>query len=111
MLLDLPDGKGREVEDGGGQHGRGVAFPYPFYEMVELAGAARRHDRDRNRVGHGPREREIEAVPRPVAIHRREEDFAGPEPRYLLGVGDRVQSGRLTAAVGEDFPAWLLARG
>ena len=78
-------------------------------QMVEIADAARGDDRHRHRVGDRARQRDVEAAPGAVAIHRGEQDFAGAERHHLARIGDGVDAGRMAAAMGEDFPAIRLA--
>ena len=57
------------------------------------------------RVGNGAGQRDIKALPGAVAIHRREQDFAGAERDHFARVSDRIEAGRVASAMGEDFPA------
>ena len=45
-----------------------------------------------------------------VAVHRGQQDLAGAERHHLARIVDRVEPGRVAAAVGEDLPARRLAR-
>ena len=63
-----------------------------------------------HRVGDRAGQRDVEAVPGAVAVHRGEQDFAGAERHHLARIVDRVEAGRLAAAMGEDLPAVGLAR-
>ena len=78
-------------------------------EMVERADAARGDHRHRHRVGDGAGQREVEAVAGAVAVHRGEQDLAGAERGDLDGIVDRVDAGRVAAAMGEDLPAAVVA--
>ena len=80
-------------------------------EMVERADAARGDHRHRHGVGDGAGQGEVEAVAGAVAVHRGEQDLAGAELRDLDGIVDRVDAGRLAAAMGEDLPARRSPRG
>ena len=81
MGLGLGHGVLAPVEDRGGQHGVGPAGRRPLHEMVERAHPARGHHRHPDGVDHGPGQLEVEAVAGPVAVHRGEQDLAGPQPR------------------------------
>ena len=50
-------------------------------------------------------ELEVEPVAGPVAVHRRDEDLAGPEGGAAFCPRQRVLAGLATAAVGEDLPS------
>ena len=84
VLLGFADGVGAEVEDGGGEHGAGVAVLHAIDEMVERADAARGDDRNGDGVGDGARQGEVEAGLGAVAIHGGEQDLAGAERHDLL---------------------------
>src|SRR5271170_5186474 len=105
MGLGVTHGKLTEMKNRSGQHGAGVAVPNTFDQMIERADTSRSDDRYAHRIGDSPRERNVEALSRAVAIHRREQDFASPERDNLARVVDGVETGRVAAAMGEYFPA------
>ena len=108
--LGVAHRKFAEVKDRGGQHGAGMAVANAFDQVLEIADAAGGDHRHGHRIGHRAGERNIEALPRAVAIHRGEQDFAGPERDHLARIVDGIEPGRLAAAMGEDFPALGFAR-
>ena len=61
-------------------------------------------------IGDRAGERDVEALLGAVAVHRGEQDLAGAERHDLARVVDRVEAGRVAAAMGEDLPAVRLAR-
>ena len=91
MGLGLGDAEHAEMEDRGGEHGGGVAIPDPLDQMVERADAARGNDRNRHRIGDGAGQRNVEALPRAVAVHRGEEDLAGAHFGHAPRPGDRIE--------------------
>jgi hypothetical protein len=103
VLLGLGDGVLAEVEDAGGEDGVGVALDGAVDEVVERADAAAGDDGHVRRVDDLLREREVEAVPRAVAVHAREQDLARAQLLGLGGPADRVEARRLAPAVGEDL--------
>ena len=99
-----------EMEDRGRQHRGGVAVADALDQMIESADAARGDHRHRHRVGDRAGERDVETGPGAVAVHRGEQDFAGAERHHLARIVDRIEPGRIAAAVGENLPAVRLAR-
>src|SRR6185436_9836240 len=89
-----------EVEDARRQHGVGAADADAFVEVLEVPHATRGDGRERHAVGHGPGQREVEAVAGAVAIHAGDEALAGSGLGHALAPGDGVQAGGLAAAVG-----------
>ena len=98
------------MEDRGGEHRGGMAVADALDQMLERADAARGDHRHRHRIGDGAGERDVEALPGAVAVHRGQQDFAGAERHHLARVVDRIEPGRVAAAMGEDLPARRLAR-
>src|SRR5439155_27349585 len=94
-----------EVEDRRRQHGGGMPLTDAVHEVVEISDAAGRNYRYGDTVGDGPRQRQVKPLPGAVAVHRGEQDFAGAERDYFLGIFDGVDAGALAAAMGKDFPA------
>ena len=82
-----------------------MAFLHPVDQVVELADATRRDDRDGNGVGDGPRQAQIEALLGAVPVHRREQDLAGAEGSQVLRPIDGVEAGHLAPTVGVDLEA------
>ncbi len=74
------------------------------HEIVEVADAARGDDRHTNRIGDRARQLEIVADFRSVAIHRGDEQFAGPALDHFRGEIHGVDAGRIAAAMGVDLP-------
>ena len=103
--LGLSYGAFTIVKDRGREHRRGVAVAHPFHQMLEPADPAARDHRHRHRIGNRPGQFEVEAALRPVAVHGGEQDLAGAEGHHLAGIGDRLDAGRLAAAMGEDLEA------
>ena len=66
-----------EVEDRRGEHGVGPTEHDAVDEVIERADATAGDHRHGHRVGDRPGQFEVEALPRAVAIHRREQDLAG----------------------------------
>src|ERR1700724_3152624 len=86
MVLGLAHGIFAEVEDRRRQHGAGMAVADALDKVIEIADAARRDDRHGDRVGDGAGQRDVEAPPGAVAIHRSEQYLAGAERDHLAGV-------------------------
>jgi hypothetical protein len=93
-----------EVEDRGGQHGRGAAFRHAFDEVIERADPARGDHGDVHRVGNGAGQRQVEARARAVAIHRGEQDLARALCDQLRANSTASMPGGLAPAMGEDLP-------
>src|SRR5690606_25041795 len=104
MRLGLADRELAEMEDGGRQHRGGMALAHPADEMVEIADAARGADRHADRVRYRARQRIVEALACPVAVHRGQQDLARAELDRAPRPVDRVQPRRLPAAMREDLP-------
>ena len=79
----------------------------PVGEVVEAADPPRGDERDPDRVGDGPGEGEVEAVPGPVPVHAGEQDLPRPEGFHPRAPLDRVEAGRAPPAVGVDLPPRL----
>jgi hypothetical protein len=98
--LGLGDGVFAEMEDRGGQHRAGAAFGHALDQVIEIADAARGDHGDRDGVGDGAGEGDVEALFRAVAVHRGQQDLA----RALLGHGlrefHRVDAGGFAARHG-----------
>ena len=90
---------------GSRQHGAGVAVAHAFNKMFQRANAAGGHNRYGHGIRHRARQRDVEALSRAVAIHGSQQDFAGAERGDLACILDRVETGRMAAAVGKDLPA------
>src|SRR3954465_15215618 len=97
------------MEYRGRQHRGGVALPDSIDQMVEIADAAGGDDRYRDTVGDGLRQRQVKSLPRAVAIHRGQQDFAGTERHHFLRVFEGVDPGGVAPAMGEDLPALAAA--
>ena len=76
-LLQLRDRVLGIVEDAGGQRRVGAAGGEHVEKVLERAGAARRDDRDRHRIGHRGGQLAVEAFAGAVAVDRRQQDLAG----------------------------------
>ncbi len=81
-----------------------------FDQVVERTHAARGDHRHRHRVGNRARERNVEALPGAVTIHRGEQDLTRSERDHLARIGHGLEPGRLAPAVREYLPALALAR-
>src|SRR5271155_5718327 len=110
MLLRLAHRILAEVKDRGRKHGTGVAVADALDEMIEIADAAGGDHRHRHGVANSAGQRDIKTLPRAVAIHGGEQDFAGAKRNHLFGVGNGVDPGWIAAAVSENLPARRLAR-
>ena len=89
-----------------------MAVAHAADKIGDAAHPARGHHRHRHCIGNYPGQRQIVAGLGAVAIHRGEQDFARTQLRRFDGIGDRVDAGRLAAAVGENFPlAWANGLG
>ena len=79
--------------------------------VVELARAARGdHRAPPTASDDRPRQRDVVAVVRPVAVHAREQDLAGPALDALARPRDRVAARRRAAAGDEHLPRRLAVR-
>ena len=78
--------------------------------MIKCAYPTRGNDRDGDRIGNRPREGNVVALLRAVAVHRGQENFSGTQCNDLLGIADRFNAGGISAAVGEKFPSVLSVR-
>src|SRR3974377_1236159 len=107
MALCLADGMIAEVEDGGGEHGRGPAIADAFDEVVQGAHAAGSDHWHRYRVRYGAGERDIEARAGAIAVHRGEKDFASAEADHLARILDCVDARAVAAAMRKNLPAGL----
>ena len=86
-----------------------MADPHPFNQMIQRTNTARGDDRDRDGIGDGPGQLEIEAGLGAVAVHGGEQDLTRPQRHHLPRIGNRVEAGRVSAAMREDFPPRRLA--
>ena len=91
FAVDEKDGAqlGRVTEAGGGGF---LIFPATPEAIKKLT------------VGNRLRQRQVKALPGPVAVHRGQEDLAGAVIGQAAGPFDRVELGRLPPAMGEDAP-------
>src|SRR5512138_158993 len=105
MLLGLAYGKFAEVEYRGGQYRGGVALADTVDEVVEIADPARGDDRYGNTVSDRLGQRQVEALPGTVTVHRGQQDLAGTERHHFLRVFDGIDPGGVAPAMGEDLPA------
>ena len=110
IFLGFPHAMFAKMEDRGRQDRRGVTFPNTLDHVVERADTAGSYNRHRDGVGDRAGERDVIAFPGSVAVHRREQDFAGAKRDDLPGIVDRIEAGRLSSAMREDFPAVLFTR-
>ena len=95
------------VEDRGGEDRIGAAIADRGDEVGRAGGATRRDDRHADPVGDGPQELGVEAGARAVAVDGGDQQFAGAQVHDPLGPGDRVEVGRLAAALHDDLPGGL----
>src|SRR5262249_20262766 len=105
VLARLADREVAEVEDAGSQDRVRAADRDALVRVLESARPARGDDRDRDRVGDGARERQVEAVAGAVAVHAGQQDLAGPQLGHARAPGDGVQAGRVAPAVRVHLPA------
>ena len=59
----------------------------------------------RDSIGDGTRECDIDSLPGAVAIHGGEKDLTGAKRNHFARVAERIETGWVTSAVGEDFPS------
>src|SRR5271169_5108748 len=109
MGLGLSYGKLAKMKDRGRQNGGRMPLANALDQMIEIAYAAGSDYRDRDTVGDGPGQWQVETLPGAVPIHRGQQDFAGAERNHLAGVFDGVDPGGIASAVGENFPAIRVA--
>src|SRR5207237_6788690 len=83
MLLCLGDAELAEVEDGGGQHGVGLAFERSFGQVFEGARSPAGDHRQVARLADGAGELDVVAVLGAVPVHGGEQDLAGAEALAL----------------------------
>ena len=76
------DGELAEMEDARGEHRIGTADADAVGQVLERADPARGDHRHRHRVGDRPRQLEVEAALRAVAVHAGEQDLAGALGRH-----------------------------
>ena len=105
MLLGLAHGVLAVVKHARREHGVRAALHDALDKMIEVAYTAARDYRDRERVGEGAGQLEIEAAACAVAIHTREQDFAGTGRLHPAAPFQRVEPGRAAATVREHLPA------
>src|SRR5271166_6180880 len=108
--LRLADGAFAEMEDRGRKHGRCMAVADALDEMIERADPARGDHRNGYGIGDGAGKRDVETLPGAVAIHGGQENLAGAERDNFARVIDRIKTGRVASAMGEDFPAIAYSR-
>src|ERR1700746_980990 len=105
MLLGLTDREFAEVKDRSSQYGGSVAVANTGNEMIESARSARSDHGHANSVRYRAREADIESDARAIAVHGGKQDFARPQPRYLPGIVNRVNAGRVTSAMRKNLPS------
>ena len=96
-----------KMEDRSGQNGAGMPLDHAVDKVIERADAAAGDHGHGYRVGNGAGERQIIALPRPVPIHRRDQQFARAQFREAHRMLQRIDASGLAPAMGEDFPAPL----
>ena len=92
------------VEDRRGQRGVGAGGETVDH-VLRRPDAARRDDGHVDRLADRPREREVVAVLRPVAVHRGEQDLPRAALHALARPRDGVAPGRRAPAGHVDLPA------
>jgi len=95
----------------GSQHCIGCALGHDLIEMLEAANAATGNHWNGYRLGDCTREFEIKALPCAVAIHAGEQNLAGAHLGDSGGPLQRIDSRRISAAMGEDLPMSANALG
>ena len=91
-----------------GQHGISPSLLDAVGQVVEASHATAGDHRHAYRVGHGPGERQIEAVTGAVAIHRGEQDLPCPQRGCGDGPRDHVVSGWGASPVQENLPTFAV---
>ena len=79
-----------KMEDGGCQHRAGMAVRHPFGQMRKPAHASARNHRHGDRIGNRPRQFQIKAFARAIAIHRGDQQFASTQFRQTNRVSNGV---------------------
>src|SRR5258708_14696316 len=79
-------------------------------QIVESSPAAAGKDRNFDRIRNRARERKIVSRLGSVAIHRGEKNFSRAETDQLARMLDRIESGRPSPAMREDFVGWMIVR-
>ena len=102
-LLDFTDAKGSEMEHRRGQEDGGATIDHGLVEMLQLAGTAGGHDRNRHDIGNGPREFQIVTRQGAVAIHTRGQNHTGAQFLALAGLGDSIFSHRFCPSGHNEF--------
>src|SRR6516162_9741022 len=88
--LGITYGEFAEVEDRRGQHSAGVAVANALDQVLQIADAAGSDHRHGHRVRDRARERDIETLPRAVAVHGSEQDLAGTKRHHLARISDGI---------------------
>ncbi len=104
ISLGCTDAECSEVKDRSGKHRRGMAVANPFDEMLERADPAGGDDRHPHRIGDRPGQFDVEAGLGAVAVHRGQQDLAGPMIGQATGPFDGVDAGRPPPPMSEHFP-------
>src|SRR5690606_19718488 len=86
-------------------HRVGTTLQHAIDQVLEVTDATRGDHRHRHRITDRPRERNVETILCAVTVHAGQQDFTRAVVRHAGGPLDRIDAGRLAAAVGEDFPA------
>src|SRR6266542_1017949 len=104
-LLDLTDGDLAGVEPGRGEHRIGPSLGEGLGEMLDRSRSPAGHDRHGHCCGHRLKEFQVVALSGPVAVHRRQQDLAGPAGlRGLDRPLNGVALGRRAARLDNDPP-------
>lgn len=82
----------------------GPALSQTFVDMFQTAGAAGSDHGYPNAIRDSPGELEIVALLRPVSVHAGQKDLAGAKTLHALRPIAGVDAGRVSAAVGKNFP-------
>ena len=94
-----------------GKHRARMSFDDARHKIIKRSDPARGDDRHRHRIRHRARQFQVVALFGAVAIHRREQDFAGAIAAQFYRVLHRVDAGGVASAMGEDLEALAHALG
>src|SRR4051794_12585607 len=105
MVPGVRDAVLSKMEYRSGQHGICTARRETLAEMIKVAGATGGDDGDVDGRGDSLQERQVVAIAGAVAVHAREQDFAGATASRFSSPGDDVETAGTPSTVGVNAPA------
>src|SRR6185437_15025977 len=102
--LRLCDRELAVVEDRRGENRVGAADRDAFDEMRKRPDAPRCNHRHLDGIDDLASQLEVEPLARAVAVHARQQDFAGAVPGYFAGPFDDIDAGGRSTAVDVHLP-------